>query len=101
MIPYLLNNILYFMSSCFRCKHSFYNGTNVLTKTAHRSVKVPFENELRPLPFNRISVSIDNSMIDFDRLNFDPGNMNKNFVGSVQLNFDPGNMNKNLLFHYS
>ena len=25
-------------------------------------------------------VSIDNSTIDFARLNFDPGNMNKNFV---------------------
>ena len=42
------------MSTCFRCKHNFYNGC--------------------------ISVSIDNSMKDFDRLNFDPGNMNKNFV---------------------
>ena len=59
MIPYLLNDILYFMSSCFGCKHSYYNGC--------------------------ISVSIDNSMIDFDRLNFDPGNMNKNFVLSLQL----------------
>ena len=48
MIPCLLNDILYFMSSCFRCKHNFYNVC--------------------------ISVSIDNSMIDFDRLNCDPGN---------------------------
>ena len=46
-------------SSCFVCKHNFYNGC--------------------------ISVSIDNSMIDFDRLNFDPGNMSKNFVLSLQL----------------
>ena len=59
MIPCLLNDILYFMSSCFRCKHNFYNGC--------------------------ISVLIDNSMIDFDRLNFDQGNMNKNLVLSLQL----------------
>ena len=59
MIPCLLNDILYFMSSCFRCKHNFYNGC--------------------------ISVSIDNSTIDFDRLIFDPGNMNKNFALSLQL----------------
>ena len=41
MTTCLLNDILYFMSSCFRCKHNFYNGC--------------------------ISVSIDNSMIDFDK----------------------------------
>ena len=28
-------------------------------------------------------------MIDFDRLNFDPGNMNKNFVLSLQLKEHP------------
>ena len=38
----------------FQVKHNFYNGC--------------------------ISVSIDNSMIDFDRLNFDQGNMNKNLT---------------------
>ena len=59
MIPCLLNDILYFTSSCFKCKHNFYNGCN--------------------------SVSIDNSMIDFDGLNFDPGNVNKNFVLLLQL----------------
>ena len=59
MIPCLLNDIPYFMSSCFRCKHNFYNGC--------------------------VSVSIDNFMIDFDRLNFDQGNMNKDLVLSLQL----------------
>ena len=32
-----------------------------------------------------ILVSTDNFTIDFDRLNFDPGNMNKNIVLSLQL----------------
>ena len=54
------NDTLYFMSSCFRCKHNFSNDC--------------------------ISVSIDNSMIDFDRLNFDPGNMNKNLQEHPEIN---------------
>ena len=54
---------IFHVYSCFRCKHNFYNGC--------------------------ISVSIDNSMIDFDRLNFDPDNMNKNFALSLQLKEHP------------